>query len=83
MPERDGPAVVEPVILSASRATDIPAFYAEWFMNRIRAGFFRWTNPFRPTQVQTVSAAKVRAIVFWSKHPAGIWRHLDELDRRG
>ena len=74
---------VEPVILSASRATDVPAFYAEWFMNRIRAGFFKWTNPFRPTQVQTVSAAKVRAIVFWSKHPAGIWRHLDELDRRG
>ena len=72
-----------PVVLSASRATDVPAFYAEWFMNRIRAGYFRWTNPFRPTQVQTVSTAKVRAIVFWSKHPAGIWRHLDELDRRG
>ena len=74
---------VEPVILSASRATDIPAFYADWFMNRIRAGVFKWTNPFRPTQVQTVSTAKVRAIVFWSKHPAGLWPHLDELERRG
>ena len=83
MPERGGPAVVEPAILSASRATDVPAFYADWFMNRIRAFFFKWTNPFRPTQVQTVSTAKVRVIVFWSKHPAGIWRHLDELDRRG
>ena len=72
-----------PVILSASRATDVPAFYADWFMNRTRAGFFKWTNPFRPTQVQAVSVAKVRAIVFWSKHPAGLWPHLDELERRG
>ena len=76
-------AIVEPVILSASRATDVPAFYAEWFMNRIRAGFFAWTNPFNPAQAQTVSTAKTRAIVFWSKHPAGILPHLDELDRRG
>lgn len=75
--------VLEPTILSASRATDVPAFYADWFMNRVRAGFFQWTNPFRPTQVQTVSTAKVRVIVFWTKNPAGILRHLDELDRRG
>lgn len=79
-----GPAgILEPAILSASRATDVPAFYAEWFMNRIRAGFFRWANPFNPRQVQTVSTAKVRAIVFWTKDPAGILPHLDELDRRG
>lgn len=75
--------VVEPVVLSASRATDIPAFYADWFMHRLRAGHFLWKNPFRPTQVQTVSTAKTRAIVFWSKHPAGLWPHLDELDRSG
>lgn len=75
--------VVAPVILSASRATDIPAFYADWFMNRLRAGFFAWRNPFNPRQVQTVSTERVRAIVFWSKHPAGILKHLDELDRRG
>lgn len=75
--------MVEPVVLSASRATDLPAVYADWFMNRLRAGFFRWANPFRPSQVQRVSTAKVRAVVFWSKHPAGLWPHLDELDRRG
>lgn len=74
---------VSPVLLSASRATDIPAFYADWFMNRIRAGFFKWTNPFHPARVQMVSVAKVRAIVFWTKDPAGILPHLDELDRRG
>ncbi len=77
------PPVVEPVVLSASRATDLAAFYADWFMNRLRAGFFGWVNPFRPTQVQVVSTAKVRAIVFWSKHPAALGPHLDELDRRG
>ena len=77
------PPAVEPVILSASRATDIPAFYADWFMNRLRAGRFGWTNPFNPAQVQQVSTARVRVVVFWSKHPAELWPHLDELDRRG
>jgi hypothetical protein len=76
-------SVVEPVVLSASRATDIPAGYADWFMNRLRAGFFPWVNPFRPSQVQRVSTARVRVIVFWSKHPAALWPHLRELDRRG
>jgi hypothetical protein len=72
-----------PVILSASRATDIPAFYADWFMNRMRAGYFKWANPFNLAQVQVVSTAKVRVIVFWSKNPAGLLPHLDELDRSG
>ncbi len=75
--------VVEPVVLSASRATDIPACYADWFMNRLRAGFFPWVNPFRLSQVQRVSTARVRVIVFWSKHPAALLPHLRELDRRG
>ncbi len=75
--------ILEPVVLSASRATDIPAFYADWFMNRLRAGFFKWTNPFNPAQTQTVLVSKVRAIVFWTKNPAGLLPHLDELDRRG
>jgi len=82
-PGVQGCRTVRPFILSASRATDIPAFYADWFMNRIRAGGFTWVNPFRPSQVQTVSVEKVRAIVFWSKHPAGLPAHLGELDRRG
>jgi len=83
VPARGGSSVVEPVVLSASRATDIPAFYADWFMNRLRAGFFRWINPFNAAQVQTVSVAKTRAIVFWTKNPAGIEPHLDELDCSG
>lgn len=35
-----------PVIVSASRATDIPAFYADWFFNRLEKGYVRWRNPF-------------------------------------
>lgn len=34
------------VILSASRATDIPAFYADWFVGRMREGWCEWQNPF-------------------------------------
>ena len=35
-----------PVIVSASRSTDIPAFYSGWFMERLRAGYVKWFNPF-------------------------------------
>ena len=42
-----------PVIISASRATDIPAFYAEWFFRRLERGYCVWVNPFnrKPTYV--------------------------------
>ena len=35
-----------PVIISASRSTDIPAFYAKWFFNRLEKGYCVWYNPF-------------------------------------
>ena len=72
-----------PVILSASRATDVPAFYADWFFNRIRAGYFKWTNPFNAGQVQTISVSKVRVVVFWSKNPKSLLGKRDELERHG
>jgi hypothetical protein len=82
---QDGQRVeaIAPVILSASRATDVPAFYADWFFNRIRAGYFKWTNPFNAGQVQTISVSKARVVVFWSKNPRPLLAQLDELDRRG
>jgi hypothetical protein len=75
---------VIPTIISASRRTDIPAFYPEWFMNRIRAGYAAWVNPFGGRR-QGISLAPedVAAIVFWSKNFAPLVPHLDELDRRG
>jgi hypothetical protein len=73
------------MIISASRRTDLPAFYSEWFLNRIRAGFCMVRNPFQPGQVSRVSllAEDVDAIVFWSKNPAPLILRLDELDQRG
>lgn len=71
-----------PVILSASRSTDIPAFYARWFFNRLEAGYCVWYNPFNRKPLY-VSFARVRVIVFWTKNPAPIIPYLHLLDERG
>lgn len=55
-----------PLIVSASRATDIPAFYADWFFHRIEKGYVRWRNPFSGHD-SYVSFDNTRFIVFWSK----------------
>jgi len=76
---------VSEVIVSASRRTDIPKFFAEWFMDRVRAGSCMCPNPFNPKQVFEVSLRPedVDVIVFWSKDPEPLLPHLHELDRRG
>ena len=82
---RENGEVVEaqaPVVVSASRATDIPAFYADWFMGRLHKGYVRWRNPFSGVP-SYVSFAKTRFVVFWSKNPEPMMRHLEELDRLG
>lgn len=70
-----------PAIISASRRTDIPAFYFDWFASRVRAGFCDVANPFNPKQVRRVSLrpADVDAIVFWTKDPAPMVERLAEL----
>jgi len=73
---------IAPVIISASRATDIPAFYAGWFVESLKKGYIRWINPYNH-RCQYVSFAKTRVIVFWSKYPLNLIQHLPELDRRG
>jgi DNA repair photolyase len=72
------------MIISASRRTDIPAFYSEWFMNRIRSGFLLTRNPFNTAQIKRVSLQKsdVDAIVFWSRNPEKLLPYLKELDER-
>lgn len=82
---RDNGEIVEgtaPVIISASRSTDIPAFYAKWFMNRLEKGYCVWYNPFNQ-QPMYVSFEKAKAIVFWTKNPEPMIQYLPELDRRG
>jgi hypothetical protein len=73
------------MIISASRRTDIPAFYAEWFINRTRQGHCLVPNPFNWKQVARVSLEPedVDAIVFWTRDPRPLFRHLDELTARG
>lgn len=72
-----------PVIVSASRATDIPAFFSQWFSNRLRDGYMRWTNPFNANQVQYVSFQRTRVIVFWTKNPKPLLQHLPQIDAAG
>ncbi len=69
------------MILSVSRRTDIPAFYAEWFFQRIREGFLYVRNPMNPRQVSRIglSPEVVDCIIFWSKNPAPMLERLDEL----
>jgi len=56
-------------ILSASRRTDIPAFYMDWFMEHINLGFFMVKNPYNKT-VKKIEVSKelIHSIVFWSKN---------------
>lgn len=72
---------IAPYIISASRSTDIPAFYAEWFVNRLKAGYVKWINPFNQTP-QYVSLNKAQIIVFWSKNPKPLMQYLHEIDNR-
>lgn len=56
------------IVLSASRRTDIPAFYLPWFMKGIDRGYFDVTNPYNQ-RVRRIPADPdtVHTIVFWSK----------------
>ena len=74
-------AATAPAIISASRSTDIPAYHSDWFMNRLRAGYLAWINPFNRKK-SYVSFERAGAIVFWTKNPAPMLKYLDELDSR-
>ena len=69
------------MILSVSRRTDIPAFYSEWFFNRIKAGFVDVRNPMNIHQVSRVDIKPevVDCIVFWTKNAGNMLARLDEL----
>lgn len=73
---------IAPIIISASRSTDIPAFYAKWFINRLRKGYVIWYNPFNQ-QPMYVSFKRTKVVVFWSKNPAPLIPYLSELDKFG
>jgi hypothetical protein len=61
-------AMALPTVISASRRTDIPAFYMPWFMTGIARGFFTVENPFnRRLRRVPAGPGEVHTIVFWSK----------------
>jgi hypothetical protein len=70
------------MIISASRRTDIPAFYSDWFLNRLKSGFVFIRNPFNKNQVKRVSLSRefVDCIVFWSKNPGNMIEKLNLID---
>lgn len=69
------------MILSASRRTDIPNYYSDWFFNRIKEGFLYVRNPMNIHQVSEIrlSPELVDCIVFWTKNPEPMLNRLDEL----
>ncbi len=67
-----------PEIVSVSRSTDIPAFYADWFFHRLKVGYSAWKNPFNGVK-SYVSYRNTRFIVFWSKNPCPLLPYLPIL----
>ncbi len=70
------------MIISASRRTDIPAFFGDWFKEKIQEGFFLSKNPFNPNQIKKVSLAPedVDIFAFWTKNPEPFIKNLKYLD---
>ena len=69
------------MIISASRKTDIPAFFSDWFINRINEGFVCSRNPMYPEKVSRIKLSPdvIDCIVFWTKNPIPMISKLDKL----
>ena len=78
----------ETMILSVSRRTDIPAFYGDWFINRLKEGVVYVRNPMNIHQISKIplSPEKIECIVFWTKNPSEKFikdlKTIDELGYR-
>ena len=70
------------MIISASRRTDIPTYYSEWFFNRLREGDVLVRNPMNARQISRISLSPeaVDGIVFWTKNPVPMMSRLGELE---
>jgi hypothetical protein len=71
------------MIISASRRTDIPTYYSDWFFNRIKEGFVLVRNPMNIHQISKIdlSVDIVDAIIFWTKNPIPMLERLSELKK--
>jgi hypothetical protein len=77
----DGSVVpaVAPLVISASRATDIPAYFSSWVMEQLEKGYCLWINPFNGKPLH-ISFENARVIVFWSKNPEPLLPFLDKIE---
>ena len=73
------------MIINTGQRTDIPAFYAEWFANRLREGFVCVRNPYNPSQVSRyrLDPTVVDVIGFCTKNPAPMFPYMDPLKDYG
>lgn len=72
------------MIISASYKTDIPTFYGDWFINRLRAGYCKTLNPYnRRIGRVSLKPDDVQGFVFWTKNVGPFIGHLAEVRRRG
>lgn len=69
------------MILNTGNRTDIPAYYSEWFYNRIKDGFVYVRNPYYPNHVQrfTLSPKLVDCMVFCTKNPAPMLPGMEQI----
>ena len=71
-----------PQVISASRRTDIPAFYSEWLLYRLAEGFCDVLHPYNRKLIRVpLKAADVGAIVFWSKNYGPLLPKLEQIER--
>ena len=81
------------MVISVSRRCDIPRFAFGWFLERLDAGFVEVKNPFNPHLIRRVSllppapgrpeAESAELFAFWTRDPAAILEHAEELEARG
>jgi hypothetical protein len=73
------------MILSASRRTDIPSYYSEWFINRLKEGYVLTRNPMNYHQIRNIelNPENIECIVFWTKDPLNLMKYLPQIDNMG
>ena len=73
------------MIINTGQRTDIPAFYAEWFANRLKEGFVCVRNPYNPSQVSRyrLNPDVVDVIGFCTKNPVPMFQYMDLLKEYG
>lgn len=71
------------MIISASRRTDLPAFYSEWLFQRLKEEYVLVRNPMNIHQIGRISLSPnvVDGIVFWTKNPAPMLDRISELEK--